>query len=247
MTYCLGIKTHEGLVMASDSRTNAGYDQVNVCRKLYTFVTPGERAFVILTSGSLSITQSVLALMGEEFRRGEGLAAAGNMYEAARAVGACVRRVSDMDREALAKDDFTFNIHLLLGGEVAGGEPELYLIYPQGNPICATEDSPYLQIGEVKYGRPILDRGIDARTTSLDAASKYALLSMDATMRSNVTVGPPVELVQYRRGSFNLDNYRRFLSADAELDLIHSRWEQALRRVVEDLPNIQFRGANGST
>ncbi len=245
MTYCLGIKTHEGLVMASDSRTNAGYDQVNVCRKLYTFVTPGERAFVILTSGSLSITQSVLALLGEEFRRGEGLASAGNMYEAARAVGACVRRVSDMDREALAKDDFSFNIHLLLGGEVAGGEPELYLIYPQGNPICATEDSPYLQIGEVKYGRPILDRGIDARTTSLDAASKYALLSMDATMRSNVTVGPPVELLQYRRGELNFSSYRRFLSADAELDLIHSRWEQALRRVVEDLPNIQFRGANG--
>ncbi len=241
MTYCLGIKTHEGLVMASDSRTNAGYDQVNICRKLHTFVTPGERAFVILTSGSLSITQSVLALIGEEFRRGEGLAAAANMYEAARAVGACVRRVSDIDRDALAKDDYSFNIHLLLGGEVAGGEPELYLIYPQGNPICATEDSPYLQIGEVKYGRPILDRGIDARTTSLDAASKYALLSMDATMRSNVTVGPPVELVQYRRGALRLEEYRRFTANDSELDLIHSRWEQALRRVVEELPNIQFK------
>ena len=163
------------------------------------------------------------------------------MYEAARAVGACVRRVSDMDREALAKDDFSFNIHLLLGGEIAGSDLELYLIYPQGNPICATEDSPYLQIGEVKYGRPILDRGIDARTTSLDAASKYALLSMDATMRSNVTVGPPVELLQYRRGELRFDNYRRFATGDAELDLIHARWEQALRRVVEDLPNIQFR------
>ncbi len=244
MTYCLGIKTHEGLVMASDSRTNAGYDQVNICRKLHRFVTPGERAFVILTSGSLSITQSVLALLEEEYRHGAGLAAADNMYEAARAVGACVRRISDVDREALAKDDFSFNIHLLLGGEIAGSDLELYLIYPQGNPICATEDSPYLQIGEVKYGRPILDRGIDARTTSLDAASKYALLSMDATMRSNVTVGPPVELVQYRRGELRFDNYRRFASGDAELDLIHARWEQALRRVVEDLPSIQFR-ANG--
>ena len=240
MTYCLGIKTQEGLIMASDSRTNAGYDQVNVCRKLHTFVTPGERALVILTSGSLSLTQSVVTLLKEEFRQGEGLAAAANMYEAARAVGACVRRVSDIDRDALAKDDFSFNIHLLLGGEVAGGEPELYLIYPQGNPICATDDSPYLQIGEVKYGRPILDRGIDARSTSLDAASKYALLSMDATMRSNVTVGPPVELLQYRRGSLRLDNYRRFTANDSELDLIHGRWEQALRRVVEDLPNIRF-------
>ncbi len=240
MTYCLGIKTHEGLVMASDSRTNAGYDQVNICRKLHTFVTPGESAFVILTSGSLSITQSVVTLLQEDFRQGRGLAAVSTMYEAARAVGDCVRKVSDIDREALAKDDYSFNIHLLLGGEVAGGEPELYLIYPQGNPICATQDSPYLQIGEVKYGRPILDRGIDARTTSLDAASKYALLSMDATMRSNVTVGPPIELVQYRRGSLHFGNYRRFFSGDLELELIHGRWEQALRRVVEDLPNIRF-------
>ncbi len=242
MTYCLGIKTHEGLVMASDSRTNAGYDQVNVCRKLYTLVTPGERAFVILTSGSLSITQSVTTLLQDEYRQGRGLAMASNMYEAARAVGACVRTVSDLDRDALAKDDYSFNIHLLLGGEVRGGEPELYLIYPQGNPICATQDSPYLQIGEVKYGRPILDRGIDARSTSLDAASKYALLSMDATMRSNVTVGPPVELLQYRRGSLQFDHYRRFSASDPELDLIHGRWEQALRRVVEDLPNIRFGG-----
>jgi putative proteasome-type protease len=240
MTYCLGIKTHEGLVMASDSRTNAGYDQVNVCRKLHTFVKPGERAFVILTSGSLSLTQSVITLLEEEFRLGKGLAAAANMYEAARAVGACVRAVSDIDRDALAKDDFNFNIHLLLGGEVAGGSTELYLIYPQGNPICATQDSPYLQIGEVKYGRPILDRGIDARTTSLDAASKYALLSMDATMRSNVTVGPPIELLQYRKGSLSFDHYRRFSAMDPELELIHGRWEQALRRVVEDLPNIHF-------
>ena len=151
-----------------------------------------------------------------------------------------MRAISDIDRDALAKDDFSFNIHLLLGGEVAGGEPELYLVYPQGNPICATQDSPYLQIGEVKYGRPILDRGIDARTTSLEAASKYALLSMDATMRSNVTVGPPIELIQYRRGSLSFESYRRFFAGDVELERIHGRWEQALRRVVEDLPNIHF-------
>lgn len=240
MTYCLGIKTHEGLVMASDSRTNAGYDQVNVCRKMHTFLTPGERAFVILTSGSLSLTQSVITLLNEDYRHGRGLAAVGTMYDAARAVGACVRAVSDIDREALAKDDYSFNIHLLLGGEVAGGEPELYLIYPQGNPICATQDSPYLQIGEVKYGRPILDRGVEARSTSIESATKYALLSMDATMRSNVTVGPPVELLEYRRGSLDFSHYRRFMPGDPELDLIHGRWEQALRRVVEELPSIHF-------
>ena len=240
MTYCLGIKTREGLVMASDSRTNAGYDQVNVCRKMHTFVVPGERVFVLLTSGSLSITQSVVTLLREEFQRGEGLAAAESMYQAARAVGACVRTVSDLDRDALAKDEYSFNIHLILGGEVRGGEPELFLIYPQGNPICATDDSPYLQIGEVKYGRPILDRGVEAEHTSLSAATKYALLSMDATMRSNVTVGPPVELLQYERGTLQVEHYRRFASGDAELTLVHAHWEQALRRAVEDLPNIRF-------
>ena len=243
MTYCLGIKTREGLIMASDSRTNAGYDQVNVCRKMHTFTEPGERAFVVLTSGSLSITQSVITLLRDEFKHGAGLATVRNMYEAARAVGACVRIVSDIDRDALAKDEYNFNIHLLLGGQIKGEAADLYLIYPQGNPICATEDSPYLQIGEVKYGRPILDRGIDSRKTSLDAASKYAMLSFDATMRSNVTVGPPIELLQYRNDSLCFDQYRRFGAHDSELDLIHARWEQALRRVVDDLPNIQFAGS----
>ncbi|MGB7197937.1 MAG: peptidase, partial [Acidobacteriaceae bacterium] len=184
----------------------------------------------------------VITLLREEFKHGKGLATARNMYEAARAVGACVRTISDLDREALAKDEYNFNIHLLLGGQIKGEPADLYLIYPQGNPICATEDSPYLQIGEVKYGRPILDRGIDSQTTSLDAAAKYAMLSFDATMRSNVTVGPPIELLQYRNDSLRFDQYRRFSAHDAELDLIHARWEQALRRVVDDLPSIQFAG-----
>ncbi len=240
MTYCLGIKTRDGLIMASDSRTNAGYDQVNVCRKMHTFSNPGERAFVVLTSGSLSITQSVITLLREEFKHGTGLATARNMYEAARVVGSCVRTVSDIDRDALAKDEFEFNIHLLVGGQIKGEAPDLYLIYPQGNPICATDDSPYLQIGEVKYGRPILDRGIDSQNTSLDAASKYAMLSFDATMRSNLTVGPPIELLQYHNDSLRFDKYRRFGAYDSELDMIHARWEQGLRRVVDDLPSIQF-------
>src|SRR5579862_5117695 len=150
--------THQGLVMASDSRTNAGYDQVNLCRKMHTFTHPGERVFVLLTSGGLSLTQSVVTLLRDEFNEGIGLAKAETMYQAARAVGDCVRRVSDMDRAALERDDFSFNINLLLGGQVKGEPPCPYLIYPQGNPLSATVDSPYLQIGECKYGRPILDR-----------------------------------------------------------------------------------------
>jgi putative proteasome-type protease len=226
--------------MASDSRSNAGFDQVNVCRKMHTFVHPGERAFIILCSGSLSLTQSVIAMLREEFDAGEGLAKANSFYAAARAVGDCVRRVSDLDRAALERDGFNFNINLLLGGQVKGERPALSLIYPQGNPLSATHDSPYLQIGEVKYGRPILDRGIVSGSTTLEDAAMYALLSFDATMRSNVTVGPPIECLLYVNDELDLKRYRRFSADDPELMLIHRHWEQALRRAVEDLPKIHF-------
>jgi len=216
VTYCLGITTQEGLVLASDSRTNAGFDQVNVCRKMYSFVQPGERMFVILTSGSLSISQSVVTLLRADFDSGRGLAQASSLYDAARIVGNCVRRISELDRASLERDSFSFNVHLLLGGQVRGQEPNLYLIYPQGNPIAATEDSLYLQLGECKYGRPILDRGIQA-TTSLEVAAKYALLSLDATMRSNVTVGPPFDLLLYKKDSLEITRYRRVCAGDRDL------------------------------
>jgi putative proteasome-type protease len=240
MTYCLGIMTRQGLVMASDSRANAGYDQVNVSPKMHTFLQPGERAFVILTSGNLSLTQSVITLLRDEFASGEGLAKAESMYAAARVVGDMVRRVSDLDRAALEKDDFKFNIHLLLGGQVKGEKPNLFLIYPQGNPLSVTEGSPYLQIGEVKYGRPILDRGIEFDSTSLEVAGTYALLSLDAAMRSNVTVGPPLDVLLYQNDRLDFDRYRRFEEDDPELATMHARWEQSLRRAVEDLPNLHF-------
>ncbi len=240
MTYCLGIMTQEGLVMASDSRSNAGYDQVNICRKMHTFVLPGERALALLTSGSLSLTQSTITLLQDDFQQGRGLAQADSMYAAARIVGDAVRRVSDLDRAALERDDYNFNIHLLLGGQVKGAPPALYCIYPQGNPLSATQDSPYLQIGEAKYGRPILDRGIVYEKTPLDVAALYAMLSFDATIRSNVTVGPPLELLVYRAGALDFTEYRRFPADDPELLELHARWEAALRRTVEDLPRLRF-------
>jgi putative proteasome-type protease len=238
MTYCLSIMTHEGLVMASDSRTNAGSDDLNIARKMHTFVQPGERVFVILSSGSLSLSQSVINLLRLSFDAGEGLAQAGSMYEAAREVGEAVRQVSDLDRAALERDSYSFNVHLLLGGQVRGERPRTFLIYPQGNPLSSTEDSPFLQLGECKYGRPILDRGIVYHSTSLKAAAKYALLSFDATMRSNVTVGPPIELLLYRNDSLHLDGYRKFGGRDPELETIHALWERSLRNAVEDLPDI---------
>jgi putative proteasome-type protease len=218
VTYCLGIVTDEGLVMASDSRSNAGFDQVNTCRKMYRFVEDGERVFVILVSGSLSISQSIVSLLRVDFDAGRGLGQANSLYQAARIVGDCVRRVSDIDRAALERDSFAFNVNLLLGGQVRGEAPGLYLIYPQGNPLQATEDSPYLQLGECKY----------------------ALLSFDATMRSNVTVGPPIDLLLYKRDTLEITRSRRIAALDPDLNLIHASWEQALRRAVEQLPEIQF-------
>ncbi|HEX3654532.1 MAG TPA: hypothetical protein VHV55_01930 [Pirellulales bacterium] len=240
MTYCLGIMTHEGLVMASDSRTNAGYDQVNVCRKMYTFVQPGERALVVLTSGSLSITQSVMTLLRRDFEQGRGLAATPSLYDATRVIGEQVHRVADIDREALERDEYKFNIHLLLGGQIKGEPPNLYLIYPQGNPLAATEESPYLQIGECKYGRPILDRGIRYNRTTLAEAAKYALISIDSTMRSNVTVGPPIDMLQYYAGEFQVTRRRQLRSTDPDLLDVHMRWETALRKAVQELPSIRF-------
>jgi putative proteasome-type protease len=165
------------------------------------------------------------------------------MYEAARELGECVRHVAELDRAALERDNYSFNVHLLLGGQVRGETPALYMIYPQGNPISATEESPFLQLGEYKYGRPLLDRGVVFSSTSLMVAAKYALLSFDATMRSNGAIGPPIELVLYRKDSLILDCYRKFTHGDAELQTIHGRWEQSLRRAVQDLPDLHFADA----
>jgi len=243
MTYCLGIVTKHGLIMASDSRTNAGYDQINVCRKMHTFVHPGERVFVILASGSLSITQSVMTLLSRDFEQGKGLATAPSLYDAARVIGEQVRRVAEIDRAALERDEYKFNVHFLLGGQVKGEAPNLVLVYPQGNPLQASEESPYLQIGETKYGRPILDRGIRFDRTTLEDAAKYALLSLDSTMKSNVTVGPPIDMIAYTTDSLRITHQRRFNADDPDLTKMRTRWEQSLRQAVQRLPGIRFRVA----
>jgi putative proteasome-type protease len=247
MTYCLGIKTREGLVFASDSRTNAGMDQVSICRKLHTLVQPGERVFVLLTSGSLSLSQSVMTLLKDDYQSGQGLATAPSIYEAARCVGDQVRKVGLLDREALERDQVAFNVHIILGGQIGKQDPELYLIYPQGNPLRATQDSPYLQIGETKYGRPILDRGLRFESTTLDEAAKYALISLDSTMRSNVLVGPPVDLVMYRAGDLCIRHQCRLAENDTQLLTIHTMWERALRQAVQSLPAVRFASSGDAT
>jgi putative proteasome-type protease len=247
MTYCLGIITKNGLIMASDSRTNAGYDQANVCRKMHTFVHPGERVFVVLASGSLSCSQSVITMVQRDFELGKGLATAPTLYDAARVIGDAVRKVAEVDRPALERDDFHFNVHFILGGQIKGQPHGLFMIYPQGNPLQASEDSPYLQIGEVKYGRPILDRGISYQNTTLEQAAKYALLSLDSTMRSNVTVGPPIDLLAYNVGEFDVSRHRRFGQDDPDLVKIRTRWDQVLRQAVKRLPDVHFRAKGESS
>ncbi len=240
MTYCLGISTKEGFVAASDSRSNAGADQVNICRKMHTFVREGDRVFVLMTSGSLSCSQSIVTLLRKDFDHGSGLASVDTMYEAARAVGEQVRRVAELDREALERDDFKFNVNIILAGQIRGQPHDLYLIYPQGNPLRATEDSPFLQIGECKYGRPILDRGVRYERTTLEDGARYALISLDSTMRSNVTVGPPIDLLVYERDDLTIRKQRRFSERDPDLAAIQAQWEQTLRGAVQALPPIQF-------
>lgn len=244
MSYCLGIKTSDGIVLASDSRTSAGADQVNTCQKMHSFVIPGERVLVAVTTGNLSLSQSVFTLLRQDFDQGRGLASAPTFYDAVREVGEKVRRVAELDREALEKAKLRFNVHFILGGQIKGSEPELYLIYPLGNPIRSTPDSPFLQIGESKYGKPILDRGISYDTTPIDQAAKYALLSLDSTMRSNATVGPPVDLMLYRNDTLEITHRRRFQGHDSDWMELHMRWEQALRKTVHDLPDIHYSAPN---
>ncbi|HSU69034.1 MAG TPA: hypothetical protein VLJ39_19280 [Tepidisphaeraceae bacterium] len=245
MTYCLGIVTKFGLVMASDSRTNAGYDQVNTVRKMHIFVQPGERVFILLTSGSLSISQSILTHLRRDWDAGKGLAEARSLYDAARIVGNQIRQIAALDREYLERDKYNFNPNILVGGQIKGEPPGLIMVYPQGNPLQVSEDSPYLQIGETKYGRPILDRGIQFNRTTLEEAAKYALLSLDSTMKSNVTVGPPVDLLVYSTDELDITRHRRFSKDDADLNKIRIRWEQALRKAVAALPDLQFHRRKG--
>jgi putative proteasome-type protease len=240
MTYCLGITTREGLVLASDSRTNAGSDDVSVYSKMHKFVVPGERVFIILCSGSLSLSQSVITLLERDFKNGFGLATCRTLYDAARVIGEQVRHLSALDRPALERDGYRYNIHFILGGQIRGESHGLYMVYPQGNPLSAAEESPYLQIGECKYGRPILARGVHYPNTSLEEATKYALISLDSTMRSNVTVGPPIDLAIYAADDFHMTRCRRLDADDQDLRAIRQQWEQSLRRAVRDLPTVRF-------
>ena len=238
MTYCLGMLCRAGAVFLSDSRTSAGMDNITMCSKMRVYEKPGDRVICILSSGNLSLTQATIALIDEDIHLGkedpgrEQLTNRQTLNETVRYIGSKVREVEKRDREALEADGFDFNIHLIVGGQIAGFPPEVHLIYPQGNSIHATRDCPFLQIGETKYGKPILDRGFNYET-SLSDAVKFGIVSIDATMKSNVAVGPPIDLLCYETDSLLANSRMRLDQDDPYLQEIGRKWQNGIIKLVK--------------
>jgi putative proteasome-type protease len=242
VSYGIGILLDDGLVMAADSRTNAGVDRVATFRKLYVFEQPGERLFVILTAGNLSITQSAVSSLADAIEGKNdlpNLMEVTSMYQAARVVGAALRSIHDADGEALKEHGINFNASMILGGQVNGGNLRLFEIYAAGNFIEATEDTPYFQIGEVKYGKPVIDRVITPQTGLLDAA-KCALISFDSTMRSNISVGPPIDLVIARRDAQKIGLRIRLEENDPYFQRLRRYWGRGLQRTFQGAPEPEW-------
>jgi putative proteasome-type protease len=245
MTYCVAMLLDAGLVFLSDSRTNAGVDQINTFRKITVFERPGDRVIVLQSSGNLAVAQGVLNLLLERIASQEGesqnLYNCRNMFEAARCVGEALREMHARDGEALRLQGVEFNPSFIVGGQINGEAPRLFHVYAAGNFIEATPDTTYFQIGESKYGKPIIDR-VTRRSMPLSEAAKCALISMDSTIRSNLSVGPPLDLVVVRR-----DDYRVASHVDIDVDnryfqMIRNGWGEALREAFSALPNPDWLG-----
>jgi putative proteasome-type protease len=239
MTYCVGILLEAGMVFASDSRTNAGVDQIASFRKMKVFEQPGSRVVVIMSSGNLSLTQSAINLLEQKARRNDGgptLWSAQSMFEIAGQLGDCLREVRQRDAAYLQQNNIDAGASFIVGGQVAGDPQRLYLIYSEGNFIEATPETPFFQIGETKYGKPIIDRVIKP-SSDLVEASKCVLVSFDSTMRSNISVGLPIDLVTYENNSLHLLLQRRITEDDPYFKMIHTQWGEGLRRVFAQLPD----------
>jgi putative proteasome-type protease len=239
MTYCVGLLVDTGLVFLSDSRTNAGVDQINTFRKMATFQQPEDRVLVLLSAGNLAITQAVVNLLHElpeDPDQPARIYRAKDMFNVARVIGDALREIHERDAGMLKEQGHEFNATFILGGQIRGEEPRLFHIYSAGNFIESSVDTPYFQIGESKYGKPIIDRVV-TRSSSLAQAAKCALVSMDSTIRSNLSVGPPLDLAIVRRDEFKLATH---ISIDNENDyfkMIRTRWGYALQEVFAALPN----------
>jgi putative proteasome-type protease len=243
MTYCIGIMLDAGLVLASDSRTHAGVDNFASFCKMSVFERAGGRVFILLSSGNLAGTQAVIGLLKQRNAK-EGvpnLWGAESMFDAAMLVSDAMRDVDRRDGEHLARGGGGFNASFILGGQIAGEPPRLFRIYAEGNFIEASVETPYLQTGETKYGKPIIDRVI-TRSTSLNDGAQCVLVSFDSTMRSNLSVGMPIDLICYERDSLEVRMRRRFDQGDAYFSALGKQWTEGTRQVFSGLPKLDWSG-----
>lgn len=247
MTYAVGLLLDAGIVFASDTRTNAGVDHVSTFKKMTVFEVPGERVIVLMGSGNLAITQSVVSQLhawnqalpktaSARARANRAISRAGSMFEAARIVGAALREVHALDGEHLQAHGADFNAMFILGGQIGEEKPRLFQVYAAGNFIEAGKDTPYFQIGETKYGKPIIDR-IVRPETSLTVAAKCTLISFDSTMRSNVSVAMPLDVLIYEKGSLKVGHYRHIPRNDPYMTALSEGWSKGILAAFEALPD----------
>ena len=241
MTYCVGMLLDAGLVFLADSRTSAGVDQVSTFRKISVFEKVGERVLVLLSAGNLSISQSLVSLLKERMAQPDAvtLMTASNMFEAVRHVGEVLRGIHSHDADALKGHNVEFNASFIFGGQIGGEPPRLFSMYAPGNFIEATGDTPYFQIGESKYGKPIIDRVV-TRSASIAQAAKCALISMDSTIRSNLSVGLPLDLLTIKRDALRVQNHINIDESHAYFRMIRSRWSESLRHAFHELPDPEW-------
>jgi putative proteasome-type protease len=240
MTYCIAIKLNAGLVMLSDSRTNAGVDHISTFRKMTVFEKKGDRVITLLSSGNLAITQMVRQRINQGFKDADGnertIWNVPTMFEAAQLVGDAVRAVAERETEALKAANVEFNLNLILGGQIGAEEPRLFHMYAAGNFIEAADENCYFQIGEVKYGKPILDRVIEPNMT-LDEAAKCALISMDSTLKSNLSVGLPLDLLIYETNALDVTHVTHIDEKNEYFQMIRSTWGEKLKQVFGEIPD----------
>ncbi|MDF1484324.1 proteasome-type protease [Ramlibacter sp. H39-3-26] len=251
MTYCVAIKLNAGLVFLSDSRTNAGLDQISIFRKMIVYERPGDRFMVLLSAGNLSISQSVREILQvEQIKESEDsdpitIWNARSMFDAARVLGQAVRHVYERDAASLKQAGVEFNVSLIFGGQVKGEGMRLFQVYSAGNFIEATPETPYFQIGESKYGKPVLDRVL-APETPLAEAAKCALVSMDSTLKSNLSVGLPLDLVVYEADQYQTDKIACLGHDNPYFRMVHDIWGQRLREVFDSIDDPMWNGGQTS-
>ena len=247
MTYCVAVKTRAGLVFLSDSRTNAGLDQISTFRKMIVYEKAGDRFMTLLSAGNLSISQSVREVLQIEKLVEPGqdepltIWNAKSMFDATRVLGAAVRRVYERDAAALRASGVEFNVSMIFGGQIGGEGMRLFQVYSPGNFIEATDETPYFQIGESKYGKPVLDRVITPNTP-LDEAAKCALVSMDSTLKSNLSVGLPLDMVVYQAGSLQTDRIMCIDEHNSYFKMLRTSWGDKLRQMFDSIEDPMWNG-----